>query len=39
MFIILISIILLVLHCILKVSANTSKIEDEMRSTTVTNRK
>ena len=39
MFIILISIILLVLYCILKVRANTRKIEDEMRSTTVTNRK
>lgn len=39
MFIILISIILLVLYCILKSSADTSKIEEEMRSTTVTNHK
>lgn len=39
MFIILISIILFVLYCILKVSSKASEMEERMRKTTIINHK
>ncbi len=39
MLIIIIAIILFILYCILKSSANAEKLEEQMRKTTITNRK